>query len=54
VTVFLNTDELCMESLHCSKSFLEEVDNGVAIMGSGEKFLVLASIPGNYLGDNMV
>jgi hypothetical protein len=35
VTVFLNTDDLYSEALHCAKSTLEKLENPVAIVGSG-------------------
>jgi hypothetical protein len=54
VTVFLNMDGLCSEALHCAKSTLEKLENGVAIVGSGEKFWGLATILGEQLGANMV
>jgi len=46
VAVWLNIDELCSEDLSCAKITLENLENGVAIVGSGEKFWGLATISG--------
>jgi hypothetical protein len=52
--VGLNTNNLCSEALHCAKSTLEKLENGVTIVGSSEKFWGLAAILDEQLGANPV
>jgi hypothetical protein len=54
VTSGLNIDGLCSEALHCANTMMDKLDNFLAIVGSFEKFLGLATIPGEKLGAKMV
>jgi hypothetical protein len=54
MTVFLNTNGICSESHHFSKSTLGKLENWPTIVGSDVKFWDLVAIPGEQLGANLV
>jgi hypothetical protein len=54
VNFCLNKGDLCSKSLHFSKSTLDELENGVAIVELGEIFWGIAAIPNKQLEANLV
>jgi hypothetical protein len=54
LTVYLNTNNLCIKDHHGAMSTLEKLENWTAILVSDENFLDHVAIPGERLEANLV
>jgi hypothetical protein len=54
LTIYLNTNSLCIEAHHGAKSTLGKLENWTAIVVSYGKFWDHVAIPGEQLGANML